>query len=195
MTTEIAKIENTATDCAPKALNKKQAQALDKKIKVTRDRVVRNIDQAQTHFDYLLTLLEQAERGDIHKALGCKSWPAYLKDTVRIVPVDRAERKLLVSVMSGNGLSQRAIADVLGVSKKTVQNDQVDTSIHLGATTGSDGKKYPPKPAPEPEPLDVDEVPVDEIENHTMIRDWLDMSMLCLGVVAVAGMGSALILS
>jgi hypothetical protein len=29
----------------------------------------------------------------------------------------------------------------------------------------------------------------------TMIRDWVDMSMLCLGVVGVAGMGSALILS
>jgi hypothetical protein len=29
----------------------------------------------------------------------------------------------------------------------------------------------------------------------TAIRDWLEMSVLCLGVVAVAGMGYALILS
>jgi hypothetical protein len=29
----------------------------------------------------------------------------------------------------------------------------------------------------------------------TMIRDWLDMSMLCLGIVAVEGTGYALILS
>jgi hypothetical protein len=84
-------------------LSKPQAKALDKRIRSASDKVASN-------FNLLLDLLEEAARGQIHRSLGASSWTAYVKDAVQINISDRIERKSLVSLMSGKGMSQPAIA-------------------------------------------------------------------------------------
>jgi len=105
-------------------------------------------------------------------ALGV-SWPAWFADAAQIHPGDRAERKSLVALMSGKKLSQRAISDVLGVSKGTVQNDQreleqggqscplPDNMVSLNGTTQprKHNKSEPETVEPEPEPVDTQPEP------------------------------------
>jgi hypothetical protein len=105
-----------------------------------------------TDLDALLKLLKQAQAGQIHKALGYSSWPAYLADAVRIAPIDKVERKLISALMSCQGMSQRAIAAVLAVDQKTVSNDLrsgEETSSPIA--TGLDGKGYQREQKPWPD--------------------------------------------
>lgn len=106
-----------------KQLSEKQAKVLDKKVRAARDKVTTSAGTWYDRSEALLDLVEQAERGEIHKALGV-SWAAWFKDAAQIHPIDRPERKNLVALMTGKNLSQRAIAAALGVSKGSVQNDQ-----------------------------------------------------------------------
>jgi hypothetical protein len=128
-------------------LEQQAAHYLDAKIRDTGRNLAANIDA-------LLNLLEQAKAGQIHKALGFPSWPAYVCDAVQIAPSHRTDRKLLAALMSAEGLSQRAVAAVLSVDQKTVSNDlrsgEENSSL---VTVGLDGKGYerdskkPPKAA------------------------------------------------
>ena len=114
-------------------------------------------------------LVQEAKNSGAHVALGFPSWTAYLADVFTVdVRLERGARAELVSYLSGEGMSQHAIADVIGVSQKTVDrdldatesNDSVDPDRK---TMGKDGKerrqpKRKPKPepvAPEPEPEPV----------------------------------------
>jgi predicted transcriptional regulator len=125
-------------------LNKTQAKALDKKIRSQSNKVTKDLNSAQDNFDALIELLAEAAEGDIHKALGLKSWAVYVKDAVNIEVQDRGERKSLVNLMSDKGLSQRAIAGVLNVSQKTVDRDLDDAEPDTddAKVTGLDGKQY-----------------------------------------------------
>ena len=100
-----------------------------------------------------LSCLQRAKAGEIHVALGFSSWPAYVTDVVQIVPTDKAERRMLAALMSGEGMSQRAIGAALGVDQKTVSNDLRSGEENSSAVTvGLDGKTYPreqTKPIPE----------------------------------------------
>lgn len=138
----------------PQALTEKQAKALDKRIRSASDKL-------STSTENLLELLEQAAAGAIHEALGLSSWTAWFKDAVQIQVSDKFERKELVKMMSGKGMSQRAIAGSLGVSQKTVDRDLEGEDVAEGATvTSLDGAERPknkPKDVePEQEPLDVE---------------------------------------
>jgi len=138
---------------APEPLSESKAKALDKKIRAA---CIKVSDNAAT----LLDLLEEAAVGQIHVAMGYDNWAAYVKDAVNITPADINERKALVSMMSGKGLSQRAIANVVGVDQKTISNDlrssEENSSVDI---TGLDGRAYKRKEKePAPEPLDVEEV-------------------------------------
>ena len=95
-------------------LSESEAKTLDRHI-------VRMVDATVTHMDKLWGLFEPDTSGQIHAALGFASWTAYVKDRVqgKIAATDREERKALVAIMSGRGMSQPAIASSLGVSKKT----------------------------------------------------------------------------
>jgi transposase len=117
-------------------LTKKQAVALDKKVRATSDKVTTNVNA-------LVDLLEEAMNGNIHEVLEFASWTAWVKDAVQINVNDKLERKSLVSLMSGKGMSQRAIAGTLGVSQKTVDRD-LDESDDSGdaEVIGLDGKNY-----------------------------------------------------
>lgn len=124
----------------PQALNKAQAKALDKKVRAASDKWANDRET-------LADLLDEAARGQIHEALGLPSWTAWFNDAVQIRPVDLTERKALVALMSERGMSQRAIAGVLGVSKGTVQNDQVETGQSCPVeSNGLDGKVRKRKP-------------------------------------------------
>ena len=144
-------IEVYQPDYGPEPLTENKAKALDKKIRAASDKV-------DTNFHALIDLLEEAAEGLIHVALGYSSWPAYVKDAVQFSVMDRIERKSLVALMTGKGMSQRAIAAALGTSKGTVQNDQkVDNTCPPDNVTGLDGKTYPkPRPTPEPKQLDAE---------------------------------------
>ncbi|POY04852.1 hypothetical protein C3469_04360 [Mycobacterium kansasii] len=96
-------------------------------------------------------LVDEAKQGEIHKALGFSSWTAYLADALTIhVQLGREQRRELVGYLSGEGMSQRAIADVVGVDQKTVSNDlrsgEENSSPVLPPVIGIDGKRYPPRP-------------------------------------------------
>jgi hypothetical protein len=103
-------------------------------------------------------LVEEAKQGEIHKALGFASWTAYLADALTIqVQLDREQRRELVCYLSGEGMSQRAIATAVNTSLGTVNQDlssQVFNSEHLPPlddpaeilaerSTGIDDKSYP----------------------------------------------------
>jgi hypothetical protein len=149
MTTEIAKIEPEVIDAEviePLSLSK--AKALDKKIRSTSNRVAQDMNA-------LIELLEQAFIGSIHVTLGLPSWPAYVKEAADIQVSDRYERKEYAKLMSGKGMSQHAIAEVLGVSQKTIDRDLDDVEFDSDTITATDGREVPrnkPKPEPEPEP-------------------------------------------
>lgn len=136
---------------APAPLSEGKAKVLDKRIRQASARVV---DNTAT----LLNLLDEAAVGQIHVALGFPSWTAWVKDAVQITPADDTERKSLVQLMNGKGMSQRAIADVVGVNQATVSRDLSESEVDADAspdTEGLDGKVYPKKPKKQ-EPLDVE---------------------------------------
>lgn len=159
-------------------LSAKEAKALDKKIRTASDRV-------STESDKLLNLLEEAAAGNIHKALGLPSWTAWFKDAVQISVNDRFERQELAKMMSGKGMSQRAIAGALGVSQKTVDRDLDGEEVEEGATVVSlDGAERPKnKPKAEEsqedsgqEPLDVEaeEAPDDPMTAADIVKAFGD---------------------
>lgn len=116
----------------------------------------------------LRNMIEEAKASNAWQMLGFASWTAYLADTLGEEPmrVSREERLQLVGYLAGEGLSARAIAPIVGVSKSTAANDieQVSSSGHvqpeldaidaatgevldatpqpLRAVVGLDGKKY-----------------------------------------------------
>lgn len=147
--TTTAEVELYDTETEPavlEPLSEKAAKALDKKIRTASDKV-------STYTENLLNLLEEAAAGSIHEALGLPSWTAWFKDAVQIAVSDRFERKELVKMMSGKGMSQRAIAGSLGVSQKTVDRDLEGEEVEEGATvTSLDGAERPKTKAKEAEP-------------------------------------------
>jgi transposase len=133
-------------------LDRPAAEELDGDIRV----LVRCTNDTLT---MLHALVEKAKRGEIHRALGLPSWTAYLSEVFSgggPLQVKGDARRELVSYLSGEGMSQRAIAEVVGVDQKTVSNDlrprEENSSPELGQTqppkptTGLDGKEYQPRP-------------------------------------------------
>lgn len=151
-TTDVAVIEETGTDIEPaQLLSEKEAKALDKKVRAASDKV-------STQTENLLDLLEQAAAGSIHVALGLPSWTAWIKDAAVITLSDRFERKELAKLMSGKGMSQRAIAGALGVSQKTVDRDLEDEEVEDDATvTSLDGAERPKKGKAKTEDVEPEE--------------------------------------
>jgi Trp operon repressor len=138
----------------PEPLDKRKAQALDKKSKAASAKV-------DTNFHALIDLLEDAAKGQIHVALGYATLASYVKDAVRFSVIERIERKSLVALMSDEGMSQRAIADAFGVGVGTVNRDLagVPDGTANGKVKGNDGKEYPArKNQADPEASPADQV-------------------------------------
>lgn len=161
MTQELAIIESdTPAEIEP--LSEGKARVLDKRIRQAGSRVANEQDK-------LIELLEEAAQGQIHVALGLPSWTAYIKDALQITVADREERKALVAIMSGKGMSQRAIAGTLGVSQKTVDRDLEGESFDSHTVTAVDGKEVPRNKPPKDEPdyIEAEVVAVEEEPERT----------------------------
>jgi hypothetical protein len=93
------------------------SERLDRRIRLMADTIRDNIAK-------LTGLIEEAKQGQIHVALGFASWTAYLADALGgRLELDTDSRREVVALMSGEGMSQRAIAQAVGVSQKTVDRD------------------------------------------------------------------------
>lgn len=147
--TEIINVELVAP------LDTSAAVRLDKQIRLMANSIGDSLEK-------LAVLVAEAQQGQIHQALGYPSWTAYAADALRVqIRLDRAQRRELVGYLSGEGMSQRVIADVVGVDQKTVSNDlragEENSSPELNLLAdagkkviGRDDKQYlsaPPAPA------------------------------------------------
>lgn len=121
-------------------LDKRQAKALDKRIRSQVDKVASARDKTLDLLEELSVLVQQAKDGQIHKALET-SWSKWLSDAVQIEPRNREDRKMIAQFLYGEGMSQSAVAKTLGVSQKTIDRDVDDMEHEDGATvTSLDGK-------------------------------------------------------
>ena len=111
----------------------------------------------------------RAFRGRIWVALAYDSWAEWCECELGGLKLPVPQRREVVSELAGAGMSNRAIADTIGVSRETVNRDRAtDTNVSVGEdrkTLGQDGREraYPPPkpPAPQPDPEIVDAEIVD----------------------------------
>ena len=141
-------------------LDRPSAERLDRRLRLMVDATNENLAKLQE-------LVAEAKRGGVHSALGYPSWTAYLADVFSVqVRLDREQRRELVSYLSGEGLSNRNIAGMVGVDEGTVRNDQkarAEFSARDPHRTVTDtlGRQQPAaKPPRPPEPADQPEPPV-----------------------------------
>ncbi|WP_071287721.1 sigma-70 region 4 domain-containing protein [Mycolicibacterium llatzerense] len=159
-------------DVAVVSLGKAEAEQLDRDIRRLAKTTLSNLDQ-------LIALVQQANAGDIHKAIGYPSWTAYVADALGglLGGLDAGpQRREIVALLAGEGMSQRVIASVLDVGVGTVNRDlaagvpggtpaldqgsvepetepghgvidaEVVDPVPQRAITGRDGKTYPATP-------------------------------------------------
>lgn len=96
-----------------------QARRLDSRIRLMSASAADGITK-------LVDLIAEAKEDQIHVALGFASWTAYLADALCEfnVAVNAASRRELVAVMADEGMSNRAIAQAVGVNEITVRRDK-----------------------------------------------------------------------
>jgi len=101
------------------AMDRDAAHRLDSRIRLLAGNVADNLTK-------LTDLIAEAQAGQIHLTLGFKSWPAYLASALAKLKMalDADSRRELVSTLTGAGMSQRAIAQAVGVNQATVSRDQ-----------------------------------------------------------------------
>ena len=102
-----------------KVIDKDAAHRLDSRIRLLAGNVADNLTK-------LTNLITEAEAGQIHLTLGFKSWPAYLASALAKLNTwtTTDSRRELVNLLTDAGMSQRAIAQSVGVNQATVSRDQ-----------------------------------------------------------------------
>jgi hypothetical protein len=75
--------------------------------------------------DRIIDLLHEAREGGAAQLLGYESWTAYVSDVFGEQPLrlEKDLRREFVKELSGEGMSTRAIAPIVGASQKTVSRD------------------------------------------------------------------------
>lgn len=134
-----ADVVNMETGEITTALSADDARRLTERIRIA----AANYTDAKAK---VLALVDEAKAGQAHVALGYKSWTAYLSDVLSDEPLRlaRDERRELVEHLADQGMSNRAIAPIVGVSHVTVQTD-LDAGGQKSTTrttTGLDGSTY-----------------------------------------------------
>lgn len=126
------------------------ARRLTERIRIT-------AHNARDNLTKLRDLVDEAQHGQAHLALGYASWTAYLSDVLGDEPLRlaRDQRQELVGYLAGEGMSTRAIAPIVGVSQKTVVKDaQVIPQVSpapapkVNTTTGEVSDDFEPEPTP-----------------------------------------------
>lgn len=89
----------------------------------------------------LIKLIAQAQDLEDHLTLGYASWTAYVADVFGQEPMRLAGevRRALTPQLSDTGMSNRAIASVLGVSEGTIRNDLSGAQNYAPAPVESEG--------------------------------------------------------
>lgn len=139
-------IVNTETGEITETMSADDARRLTERIRIA----ATNYTDAKAK---VLQLVDEAKAGAAHVALGYASWTAYLSDVLSDEPLRlaRDERRELVTRLADEGMSTRAIAPIVGVSKSqvasdlepTVQNWTVETPRK---TEGLDGRARSARP-------------------------------------------------
>jgi hypothetical protein len=82
-------------------------------------------DRIKSKMADMITLVAKAHIGRVWIALGYESWADYIKGEFDHAPLSlpRDERRAVVSLLRGQGMSTRAIGSATGVHKDTVIND------------------------------------------------------------------------
>lgn len=115
----------------------------------------------QDNIERLAALVTRAKDGNAWSVLGYASWTAYVVDVLGSDPLEltRSERKKLVGVLIGEGMSTRAIAPVVGVHHDTVAEDAkatVGKSDSRPRVTGLDGRERPATQSRPPANVDAE---------------------------------------
>jgi transposase len=90
-------------------------------------------------------LVREAKASKIHLELGYPSWPAYFVSVVGgVMPKLRiADRREIVALLAGTGLSDYAISKALGIGYSTVARDlTLRPAAERTDVVGLDGKRY-----------------------------------------------------
>ena len=101
-----------------------EARRLTERIRLVAHTVAENMEKLQL-------LVTEAKNGNVHVQLGYASWTAYLADVLGEAPMRlaREPRQEMSRMLTDEGMSTRAAAKVLGVSKSLVATDiQVSSS-------------------------------------------------------------------
>ena len=131
------------TEPAAKPMSVTAAKALDKKVKAA-------ASTAASALGTLRELLDEAQAGQIHVALGFTSWTAYLA-SINLPALDRQQTREAIEMLSDAGMGQHAIAETVGVSVGNVNKKVKEAAVKAEAegkpkapkvSTGKDGKTY-----------------------------------------------------
>ena len=91
--------------------------------------------------------IKRAYFGRVWLAMGYESWSEWCDCELDGFKLPAIERRGTVSELAESGMSNRAIADVTGVSEGTVRNDKAGAQNYApGPVVGQDGKTYKRKP-------------------------------------------------
>jgi len=122
-------------------------------------------------YEAVLPLIKEAYEGEAYKALGYKSHGAYVQDRFgqSLNRLGVSMRRIVVKELTEEGMSTRAIAEVVGVTPGTVNNDQTkevgqymkpqpkdtvqDRTVPL---VSIDGRTFPQRQRPRSTPAEVE---------------------------------------
>lgn len=90
---------------------------------------------AREALEKLADFTRQAKKGEAHTVLGYASWTAYLADVLGELHLNlsRDQRREIVTLLTDEGMSTRAIAAVVSVDQKTVVNDRRATAEEISS--------------------------------------------------------------
>lgn len=139
--------DSTAAQVVFTPAERRAAARLDERIRACMSLVENNLAT-------FYALLNEAKTHEIHKVLGFPSWTAYTASvfTFKDTRLTREQRREIVGYLSREGMPQRAIADIVGSSVGTVNNDLnvlfkseqlSDDDTENAFVTSVTGKKYP----------------------------------------------------
>jgi len=146
------------------------ATRLDKRIRLMASTVRENLAK-------IAELVDEAKAGQVHVALGFASWTAYLSDALGgQLELGTEDRRAVVELLAGGGMSNRAIAAAVGVTEGTVRNDKVRSDYAPEPVTGLDGKTYAKKPKkkPVPQPAPQPAAVVENTSEQSEEEEWDD---------------------
>lgn len=134
-------------------------------------RIADKIDAIADNLEQVMPLIREALTRGAWSALGYDSPTAYVSDRFKgaLSRLPREVRQPVVAELAASGMSTRAIAPIVGVTRQQVSNDQRQVARDLppgpqpespdetvsrpGTVTGLDGKTYT---RPEPKPIACD---------------------------------------